>query len=157
MSDFTGGFWSIYISIITIVSIIACGVLLQVMSTRKVSGSKVETTGHAWDEDLVEFNNPLPRWWIWLFYITIIFALAYLALYPGLGTYGGSYGWTSKKQYEEEVAKAEAQSAPIYDKYIKTDLKQLAADPAARRVAGSRSWRPSQPETSARATVASPP
>ena len=132
MSDFTGGFWSIYISIITIVSIIACGVLLQVMSTRKVSGSKVETTGHAWDEDLVEFNNPLPRWWIWLFYITIIFALAYLALYPGLGTYGGSYGWTSKKQYEEEVAKAEAQSAPIYDKYIKTDLKQLAADPAAR-------------------------
>ena len=132
MSDFTGGFWSIYISIITIVSIIACGVLLQVMSTRKVSGSKVETTGHAWDEDLVEFNNPLPRWWIWLFYITIIFALVYLALYPGLGTYGGSYGWTSKKQYEEEVAKAEAQSAPIYDKYAKTDLKQLAADPAAR-------------------------
>ncbi len=132
MSDFTGGFWSIYISIITIVSIIACGVLLQVMSTRKVSGSKVETTGHAWDEDLVEFNNPLPRWWIWLFYITIVFALAYLALYPGLGTYSGSYGWTSKKQYEEEVAKAEAQSAPIYDKYVKTDLKQLAADPAAR-------------------------
>ena len=132
MSDFTGGFWSIYIGIITIVSIIACGVLLQVMSTRKVSGSKVETTGHAWDEDLVEFNNPLPRWWIWLFYITIVFALAYLALYPGLGTYSGSYGWTSKKQYEEEVAKAEAQSAPIYDKYVKTDLKQLAADPAAR-------------------------
>ena len=132
MSDFTGGFWSIYIGIITIVSIIACGVLLQAMSTRKVSGSKVETTGHAWDEDLVEFNNPLPRWWIWLFYITIIFALAYLALYPGLGTYSGSYGWTSKKQYEEEVAKAEAQSAPIYDKYVKTDLKQLAADPAAR-------------------------
>ena len=132
MSDFTGGFWSVYISIITIVSIIACGVLLQVMSTRKVSGSKVETTGHAWDEDLVEFNNPLPRWWIWLFYITIVFALAYLALYPGLGTYSGSYGWTSKKQYEEEVAKAEAQSAPIYDKYVKTDLKQLAADPAAR-------------------------
>ncbi|MGP1677498.1 MAG: cytochrome-c oxidase, cbb3-type subunit III [Burkholderiales bacterium] len=131
MSDFTGGFWSIYISIITIVSIIACGVLLQMMSTRKVSGAQVETTGHSWDEDLVELNNPLPRWWIWLFYITIVFSLAYLVLYPGLGSFGGSYQWTSKKQYEEEVAKAEAQSAPIYEKYAKTDLKRLAADPEA--------------------------
>ena len=131
MSDFTSGFWSIYISIITIVSIIACGVLLQVMSTRKVSGSQVETTGHSWDEDLVEYNNPLPRWWIWLFYITILFSLAYLVLYPGLGAYGGSYQWTSNKQYDEEVAEANAQSGPIYEKYAKTDLKQLAADPAA--------------------------
>ena len=131
MSDFTGGFWSVYISIITIVSIIACGVLLQAMSTRKVSGSQVETTGHSWDEDLVEYNNPLPRWWIWLFYITILFSLGYLVLYPGLGTFGGSYQWTSKKQYEEEVAKAEAQSAPMYEKYAKTELKQLATDPAA--------------------------
>jgi len=131
MSDFTNGFWSIYISIITIVSIIACGVLLQVMSTRKVSGSQVETTGHSWDEDLVEYNNPLPRWWIWLFYITIFFGLVYLALYPGLGTYGGSYQWTSKKQYDEEVALANAQSGPIYEKFAKTELKQLAADPEA--------------------------
>ena len=131
MSDFTGGFWSIYISVITVVSIIACGVLLQVLSTRKVSGTEVETTGHSWDEDLVEYNNPLPRWWIWLFYITIVFGLVYLVLYPGLGTFGGSYSWTSKKQYEEEMAKAEALSAPIYEKYAKTDIKQLAADPAA--------------------------
>jgi cytochrome c oxidase cbb3-type subunit 3 len=131
MSDFTSGFWGIYIGIITIVSIIACGVLLQAMSTRKVSGSQAETTGHSWDEDLVELNNPLPRWWIWLFYITIVFGLVYLVLYPGLGTFGGSSQWTSKKQYEEEVAQAEAQSAPMYEKYMKTDLKQLAADPAA--------------------------
>lgn len=131
MSDFTSGFWGVYISIITIVSIIACGVLLQAMSTRKVSGTQAETTGHAWDEDLVEYNNPLPRWWIWLFYITILFGLIYLVLYPGLGTYGGSHQWTSTKQYEEEVAQANAQSAPIYEKYAKTDLKQLAADPEA--------------------------
>jgi cytochrome c oxidase cbb3-type subunit 3 len=130
MSDFTSGFWGVYISIITIVSIIACGVLLRVMSTRKVSGSQVETTGHSWDEDLVEYNNPLPRWWIWLFYITILFGLVYLVLYPGLGTYGGSYQWTSTKQHDEEVALANSQSAPIYEKYAKTDLKQLAADPA---------------------------
>ncbi len=131
MSDFTGGFWSVYISVITLVSIVACAVLLKALSTRKVSAAKADTTGHCWDEDLVELNNPLPRWWIWLFYITIVFGLAYLVLYPGLGTFGGSYQWTSKKQYEEEVAKAEALSAPIYEKYAKTGLKQLAADPAA--------------------------
>jgi cytochrome c oxidase cbb3-type subunit III len=130
MSDFTSGFWGAYISIITVVSIIACGVLLQLMSTRKVSGSQSETTGHSWDEDLAEYNNPLPRWWIWLFYITIVFGLVYLVLYPGLGTYSGSYQWTSKKQYDEEVALANTQSATIYEKYVKTDLKQLAADPA---------------------------
>ena len=131
MSDFTSGFWSVYISIITIVSIIACGVLLQVMSTRKASGSEVETTGHTWDEDLFEYNNPLPRWWIWMFYITIVFSLLYLFLYPGLGSYTGSYQWTSNKQHDEEVAQANAQSGPIYEKYAKTDVKLLAADPAA--------------------------
>ena len=131
MSDFTSDFWSLYITVITIVSIIACGVLLQAMSTRKVSGSQAETTGHSWDEDLVELNNPLPRWWIWLFYITILFGLVYLVLYPGLGTFRGSYQWTSTKQYEEEMAKAEAQSAPIYEKYAKTELTQLAASPEA--------------------------
>jgi len=131
MSDFTSGFWSIYISIITVVSIIACGVLLQAMSTSKVSGSQVETTGHSWDEDLVEYNNPLPRWWYWMFLISILFGLGYLVLYPGLGAFGGSYQWTSAKQHDEEVAQANAQSGPIYEKYAKTDLMQLAADPAA--------------------------
>jgi cytochrome c oxidase cbb3-type subunit 3 len=131
MSDFTSGFWSIYIGVITIASIIACAVLLKAMSTRKASGKQVETTGHSWDEDLVELNNPLPRWWIWLFYITILFGLVYLVLYPGLGAFSGSYQWTSKKEYEEEVASAEALSAPLYEKYAKTELKQLAADPEA--------------------------
>lgn len=131
MSDFTSGFWSVFISVITIVSIIACGVLLQVMSTRKVSASKEETTGHAWDEDLVEYNNPLPRWWIWMFYISIVFGFLYLFLYPGLGSYTGTYKWTSIKQHDEEVAQANALSGPIYEKYAKTDVKLLAADPAA--------------------------
>jgi cytochrome c oxidase cbb3-type subunit III len=131
MSDFTSGFWNFYIGIITVASIIGCGVLLRSMTTRKVSGAQPETTGHSWDEDLVEYNNPLPRWWIWLFYITILFALSYLVLYPGLGSYAGVYHWTSKKQYEEQVSKANALLEPIFAKYEKTDLKQLAADPQA--------------------------
>ncbi len=131
MSDFTSEFWSFYISIITLAGIVACAVLLRLTSTHKVSGSPAEITGHVWDEDLAEYNNPLPRWWIWMFYISILFGLAYLVLYPGLGTYAGSYQWSSTKQYDEEVAQADALSGPMYEKYAKTDLKQLAADPAA--------------------------
>ncbi len=84
-TDFTSGFWDVYVALITVVSIVACAVFLRSQSIRKVPG-KVDTagmkatTGHTWDEDLAEYNNPLPRWWSWLFYITIAFALAYLVL-----------------------------------------------------------------------------
>lgn len=134
MSDFTSEFWSIYIALISVVSIVACGVLLQVMSTRRVKGGSVETTGHTWDEDLGEYNNPLPRWWIWLFWITIVFSLAYLVLYPGLGSYSGSYQWSSRGQYEEEVRQADAQYGALYAKFAGQDIKQVAANPEARAI-----------------------
>jgi cytochrome c oxidase cbb3-type subunit 3 len=132
MSDFTDGFWDYYIGIITVVSIIACAILLWSMSTRRISGGA--TTGHTWDEDLGELNHPLPRWWIWLFYITIVFSLIYLVLYPGLGSYAGSYKWTSKGEYDAEVKQANAQYSPLYEKYAAQDLKQVAADPQARAI-----------------------
>jgi cytochrome c oxidase cbb3-type subunit 3 len=131
MSDFTSGFWELYIGIITVVSILACAVLLWSMSTRRVP-SETDTTGHTWDEDLGEYNNPLPRWWIWLFYITIAFGLVYLVLYPGLGSFAGSLKWTSLGQYQDEVKQADDRYGPIYQKYASRDLKQLAADPEAR-------------------------
>jgi len=134
MSDFTSGFWEFYVGIITVVSILACAVLLHTMSTRRVPGGTTQTTGHTWDEDLGEYNNPLPRWWIWLFYATIVFALVYLVLYPGLGSYSGSAKWTSRGQYEEEVKQASEQYGPLYDKYAAQDLKQVAADPDARAI-----------------------
>ena len=134
MSQFTSGFWDVYITVLTIVSVVACAMLLKMQSTREVAGSKVETTGHVWDEDLGEYNNPLPRWWMWLFYITIVFSLAYLYLYPGLGSYAGSLGWTQVKQLEEEEAAAEKEFGPLFQKYAGTNLKVLAADPAARAV-----------------------
>ena len=74
MSQFTSGFWDIYIGLITIISIIACGVLLKQQSMHKSEGP--ETSGHVWDEDIREYNNPLPRWWMWLFYLTIFSASA---------------------------------------------------------------------------------
>jgi len=133
MSDFTSGFWSLYIGIITLVSIVACGVLLQSMSRSRVS-TDPDNTGHVWDEDLVENNNPLPRWWIWLFWITIVFGLAYLWLYPGLGTWAGAWKWSSVGAYQQEISKAEQELAPLYAKFSGKTIPELAGDAQAHAV-----------------------
>jgi cytochrome c oxidase cbb3-type subunit 3 len=138
MSDFTSDFWSLYVTVLTLVSIAACALLLYRLGKMKVqaapkqvAGGGVDTTGHVWDGDLAEYNNPLPRWWMWLFYITIVFGLAYLALYPGLGNTPGALGWTSRGAYATEVKEADATVAPLYAKYLAMDLKAVAADPQA--------------------------
>lgn len=131
MSQFTSSFWDFYIGVISVVSILACGVLLLAQSKRHVAGGQGETTGHTWDEDLGEYNNPLPRWWMWLFWITIIFSLAYLALYPGLGSFAGYWKWTQVGQLERETARHEAQFGPVYERYAKVGVEELARDPAA--------------------------
>ncbi len=132
MSDFVSGFWHWYVAVISVVSILGCGVLLWMQSTaRPPKGQKVELHGHVWDGDLTEYNNPLPRWWMWLFYITIVFGLGYLAFYPGLGNFAGSSGWTSAKEYETEIKQANADYGPLFDKYMKVDIPSLAKDPQA--------------------------
>ena len=102
------------------------------MRVSRKAGERVETTGHVWDGDLAEFNNPLPRWWMWLFYGTIVFALGYLVLYPGLGRLPGLLGWTSEKAYKREVSTFDAKLAPLYTRYLAMDLKDVARDPEAR-------------------------
>lgn len=130
MSDFVSGFWNIYVIGLVLISILGCGALLWSQSAAKhVVG---ETTGHVWDEDLQEFSNPLPNWWRWLFYITIFFSLAYLAMYPGLGNFGGQFGWTSVGQYEKEMATAEAKYGPIFKKFEGMPIQAVAADKDAR-------------------------
>jgi cytochrome c oxidase cbb3-type subunit 3 len=130
MADFINDFWSVYIAILVALSIIGCAVLLWSQSKVQVSvpkDGKVETTGHVYD-GLEEFNNPMPLWWMWLFYITIVFAVIYLVLYPGFGSFSGKLGWRSAGQYQEEVKLAEAEVGPMFEKYKATDLKALAAD-----------------------------
>lgn len=135
MADFVSDFWSYYVAILTLASIVGCAVLLKMMTTRKlVPGEKVDTTGHVWDEDLSEWNNPLPNWWRWMFYLTIVFAFAYLLLYPGLGTFKGNFGWSSTGQYDDEVKAAEQKYGPIFNKFLQQDLKAVAADPEAREM-----------------------
>jgi len=133
MSDFNSEFWSYYIGIISVVSIVACGILLLATSRRRVA-SDPEKTGHVWDEDLAEYNNPLPRWWIWMFYITIVFSLGYLWVYPGLGSYAGAWKWSSAGQYQQEMKEAEDTYGPIYQKFASQDLKEVAASPEAQAI-----------------------
>ena len=100
--------------------------------TRTKNGARVETTGHVWDGDLAEYNNPLPRWWMWLFYATIVFSLGYLVLYPGLGRAPGTLGWTSAGAYASEVKAQDEKVQPLYAKYRAMDVKAVAADAEAR-------------------------
>lgn len=133
MADFTSGFWNWYIIIVTAVSILACFWLVRWLS--KMPAEDIgKPTGHVWDEDLQEFNNPLPRWWMMLFYITLIFSIAYLALYPGLGSFKGYLGWSSSGQYQGEMDKADAEYGPLFKKYSGMPLMAVAADPEARRM-----------------------
>ena len=134
MSDFTSNFWSIYVTGITVISIAACALLLWFSGKARAMTAHDNTTGHVWDGDLREMNNPLPRWWVGLFIITIVFAVVYLYLYPGLGGSPGSSGWTSKGQFEAEVAKGEAEVAPIYAKFMAMKVEDVSKDPQAQAI-----------------------
>ncbi len=135
MSDFTHGFWPIYISVLTLLSIAGTWVFLKLQTTRKLApGEKAELMEHTWDGDLQDLNNPLPRWWLGLFYGTMVFALAYLALWPGLGNFAGVLGWTSTGEYEAEVKAAEARFQPVYARFMQQDIATVAADPDARAI-----------------------
>ncbi len=128
MSDFTSNFWSVFVTGVTVASIVACLLLLWFSGKAKAMTSSDNTTGHVWDGDLREMNNPLPRWWAWLFVITIVFALVYLWLYPGLGTYSGKFGWSSTGQHQSEVDKGNADVAPLYAKYAAMKPEDVAKD-----------------------------
>jgi cytochrome c oxidase cbb3-type subunit III len=128
MSDFTSEFWNIYVAGLTILSIVACLVLLWISGTTKVNPSADNTTGHVWDGDLREMNNPLPKWWVYLFIITVVFAFLYGALYPTFGKFKGVLGWTSTGQHAAEVQKVEEAIAPIYAKFNGMSPEQMVGD-----------------------------
>ena len=131
MSDFTSNFWSMFVAGVTGVSILACLLLLWFSGKARVMTSHDNTTGHVWDGDLREMNNPLPRWWAWLFVLTILFAFVYLALYPGLGNYGGKLGWTSTGQHQAELEKGNQEVAPLYAKFTSMKPEDVSKDPQA--------------------------
>lgn len=139
MSDFVSGFWNVYVQGLTALSILFCALILWANTIKKKPGP-VQTHGNVWDEDLAEYNNPLPGWWMWLFWITIVFSVVYLAVYPGFGNVAGVFKWSSVEsapgvkdgQYYKEMLAADQKYGPIFDKYTKMDLAAVAADPEAK-------------------------
>lgn len=122
-------FWHWWIIALTLLNI--AGMVWLLHWTRKRRPGEVaqgQQTGHVWDGDLSEYNNPLPRWWLWMFYLTIAFALAYLVLYPGLGRFAGVLGWSSVGQFEAEVSRAEERFGPLFAAYAERPIPELATD-----------------------------
>ena len=128
MSDFTHNFWSIYVAGMSLAGILGCLLLLWLTARKKVVSSSDNTTGHVWDEDLTEMNNPMPRWWMWMFVLTIVFSLGYLVFYPGLGNFAGTLGWTQVNEYQDEMKRGEAEIAPVYARFASMSTAQLAGD-----------------------------
>jgi len=123
--------WSLFVIALVVVNIAGCLWLLRWTSKPKSATEKIgggADTGHVWDQDLREYNNPLPRWWLWLFYITIVFSVLYLALFPGLGSFKGIKGWTQAGQWEQQQKEADARAAAYLAPFASMTVAQLAAD-----------------------------
>ena len=130
-------FTSALITIPTLLNIAGVMWLLWWTSKRRDQdgqSAQPDTTGHVWDEDIREYNNPLPRWWLGLFVLTVVFGLGYLALYPGLGTYAGAKQWTGVAQYEEQSRRAEATLARTFAPYEKQPVAALEHNVGALRI-----------------------
>jgi len=130
MSDFVSNGWALFVAAATVLGLALCLALLIIASRRKVMAED-NSTGHVWDEDIRELNNPLPRWWMVLFVLTVAFGGLYLALYPGLGSFSGSLQWTSVSQYQDEQAKARQATQAIYARFDGKPVEVLASDPQA--------------------------
>ena len=133
--EFSSDFWSWWVIVLTVANILACWWLIAWTSKRREGESAIgDVTGHKWDDTLEEYNNPLPRWWLWMFHLSLIFGVVYLALYPGLGTFRGFLGWTEAVQYDREMAAAREKYDPLFKQYAARDIKALAGDPEALKI-----------------------
>ncbi len=123
--------WSTYIIILVVLNIAGCMWLLWRTSGKRADGKPADSTSHVWDGDITEYDKPLPRWWINLFYITIVFTIGYLAWFPGFGSFKGFGNWTSQSQHDTDRARADAQLAATLKPYDGKAIDVLARDPAA--------------------------
>ena len=130
MSDFVNSGWAVFVAVATALSLLSCLWLLWVASKRQPMAAD-NSTGHVYDEDLVEMNNPLPRWWAILFVLTVIFAFGYVVVYPGMGSLPGTFGWTSLNQLENEQLQANTTMNSVYAKFDGLNTEQLSHNAAA--------------------------
>jgi cytochrome c oxidase cbb3-type subunit III len=129
MSDFNSGFWSWYVAVISLVGIVACLLLFWLTARALTDGT--QTTGHVWDGDLAEMNNPMPRWWAGLFILTIVFALAYLWFFPGLGSHAGSLQWSSSGEHDADAKAIQQKSDLLSAGFVQLPIEQMAKNQTA--------------------------
>ena len=135
MADFVHPFWSWWVAIPTVLGLVWCA-WLAYSNAQAATDGEGESAEHVWDEDIRENNNPLPKWWLNLFYITVVFSFGYLILYPGLGSFQGILGWSELGQYQAELDDAEAKYAPLYENYASQSLEELNQNNEAMGTAG---------------------
>ena len=125
-------FWSLWVIVLTVVTLVGITWILFANRTRGEQPAD-RTTGHEYD-GIEEYDNPLPAWWFYMFFITIVFGVGYLVLYPGMGNFAGVLDWTQEKQHDREVAKAETRYREMRDRYLALPVEEIAADPAVRKM-----------------------
>ncbi|MFM9871814.1 cytochrome-c oxidase, cbb3-type subunit III, partial [Achromobacter xylosoxidans] len=137
MSDFVSGFWGYFISIVAVGGVVFCVTLLYSQRRwlgARPGGGQADDTGHVWDGDLTELNNPVPGWWTWMFLLACAVALGYLFLMPGLGTYQGLLGYSSAGEVAQQQARMAEAVRPIYARFDTMSVPQIAADAGAREI-----------------------
>jgi cytochrome c oxidase cbb3-type subunit 3 len=134
MTSFTDGLWNILIFVGTIGGVLGLFLFTRSYSAGRPPGEGVQTMGHKWDGDLEELNNPLPRWWLNMFYITMVWGVVYLLLYPGVGTHSMLLGWSQVQQYDREMAAADERYGPIFEQFMNQDIAVVARSPEALKI-----------------------
>lgn len=124
-------FWSGWIAVLTIITLI--GLLWLLMGNRTRPSSDDATTGHVYD-GIEEYDNPLPAWWYKMFLLSLIFGAVYLLLYPGLGSFKGLLNWTQEQQWQAESDKMDARINQALSQYANVPIPELAQDEKARRI-----------------------
>lgn len=126
--------WNAFIIVLVVVQLVGALWLLMNFTSNPQAEGEADTTGHTWDRDLKEWNNPLPRWWLILFWATAVWMVVYLVIYPGLGTLNGLLGWSQTGQYQRELDAAEARYGDVFAAFNGMSLEAMAASPDAVRL-----------------------
>lgn len=120
------GFWSAWIIVLTVITLILLTWLL--FATRKMKSPIDEgSAGHEYD-GIIEEDNPLPGWWFSMFVMSLLFAVGYLIAYPGLGNFPGLLGWTSMSEHDERVAEVKAAFATSTAEFNGLSITELTTN-----------------------------
>jgi cytochrome c oxidase cbb3-type subunit 3 len=118
--------WGIYVAVLVLINIV--GAVWLLVATAKSPAPEADTTGHVWDEDLSEYNNALPRWWLGMFVLSVIFAAGYLVFYPGFGAVAGTLGWTSAREVSADLAEINRKIEAVFSVYRDRPIAELQKD-----------------------------